>query len=1102
MSQKVSVYIGSPIEYESERIVFQAVYDWLAAQDREAFMIANVNMGTTQVDLIIAFEKKTFVIEVKTAGSAIKGEINGTWHQRRSTDTWTPIRNYYEQTIKAGHAVKDELSSFLQRIVSYPLRLLLFSYLHPDSQIPASDFKVTITRLADWQGIDATASVDGCTLSEWRNFLVAKKIQLLTVPAAAISKELFNFEELLANYHRSVDQTYGADLINFVPVKAVWKNQNISSDEISGVLSENNNLLIAGSSGCSKTLLAKKIVKDLATIREVAIYLEAKYFELFLKPLLEDEIKLLGTTSALDLFTACRKLGQRITLIIDGHNECSVEKQKRIDRCLLAVCNRYDAIVVLVSQEKTAGNKALKLQLVEIPAPDLEMKRRIATKYSLLSSIQVLEPLLKTANSGMEAMIIGSMGVFPVDTLSKFSLFDFYVRKKLGPDSFEGVRALTAVAEYLSQRISFVLSIRELEHVLMRQRINVLIIEMLVNSKLLTRYFDKFSFSHELFFHAYTAASIIDATGQDKERLLIAMRTPVNKECRVFVIGAVDKEEILPELLENVRDYELLIALCLGEGGIWVSLFLHDRIRNLLFRMNEEAKGIRFTFVKDHFRSVDIDPTTQVQWDSFDMLLIHVLPDLLLRDQYTNEIFTIAANADKLIEKEFARLLPEAKERKVAIRSDLFASVYCPFSGVGCGLSKIVSDIHSGLVSLRSHNQCVPNLVESYLSIDNWSNGRLYLALNLSRFNECATPLFEIILHCYRDKWRYLPYHLKLQLHDSVHHFSNNEEQRLKLIEAVNNTLDNENPMINTFAVEALSSLGAFENEQQEQEDSIRSQIERILQDKEKPDHWAVAVGIFNSQFDHPYSPAYWHAVQRLGHDQKREFLIMVVRGSDDGFFTSTAILALAQTNDPDICRHLEKWRTQPNVDKSTMPQDELFNYILVHSLMGHFNYAIDSRIGTFLSVKDNALSAIAEIYYWVNQRGLDKMEIESKCETAWNYLANEGSDFAMDMVYQGMIALRNHDVGLGLKSPLKDLYEVFTDRVAAICRNAVQQPNNQKVVYKWDKTHEVLGRALSMLSTFGSLLDIPLLKSMATNEMHGSTAIQSIKTLQEKSLV
>ena len=57
MPSKVTIYTGSPIEYDSERLALQAILTLVESMNQEAFLIANVNIGHTQVDLILAFEK-------------------------------------------------------------------------------------------------------------------------------------------------------------------------------------------------------------------------------------------------------------------------------------------------------------------------------------------------------------------------------------------------------------------------------------------------------------------------------------------------------------------------------------------------------------------------------------------------------------------------------------------------------------------------------------------------------------------------------------------------------------------------------------------------------------------------------------------------------------------------------------------------------------------------------------------------------------------------------------------------------------------------------------------------------------------------------------
>lgn len=157
MTSHIEIYIGVPMEYDSERLAFKAIVAMVTAMNKDAIIIANVHIGQTQVDLIVAFEKNTHVIEVKKATTPITGGATGIWSQKTSTASWAPIRNYYDQAMKAGYAVKDKLSDFFGRKIHYPRAMLLFApQLHPASHIPPTDFKVAMVSLNMLTQLDNT----------------------------------------------------------------------------------------------------------------------------------------------------------------------------------------------------------------------------------------------------------------------------------------------------------------------------------------------------------------------------------------------------------------------------------------------------------------------------------------------------------------------------------------------------------------------------------------------------------------------------------------------------------------------------------------------------------------------------------------------------------------------------------------------------------------------------------------------------------------------------------------------------------------------------------------------------------------------------------
>lgn len=1101
MTPKVTIYIGAPIEYESERLVFNHMVGLLTSMKQEALIIANVNIGQTQVDLIIVFEKSMYVIEVKKASTPIKGGVNGTWSQQTSAGTWMPIRNYYEQTMKAGYAVKDQLTGFLGRGVHYPKAVLLFaSPLHQASQIPPTDFKVTTTSLDTITQIDHTPHPDGCTLQEWKRYLEAHNIKQVASPAAACSHELFKAEQLLTDYHQSVIATYTDDTENLVPVEVECQSKKITAKDLTDLLKENNNLLIAGPSGCAKTLLAKQLTIRLAQQSRIAIYLEAKYVGPLLNPVLNEEIKLLTVASAREFFSVCRRLEHSITIILDGYNECSPEKQKRIDRCLLALCNRYTANVVIIAQDKNTGSSALKLNQVIISSPDLQTKKAIAMLSCSSEAVKALEPLLATATSGLEAMIIGTMGTYPVERKSKFALFDFYVRAKLQDHASAGTKALSLIAAHLANRISFVLSVRELERLADEWLIAGSVIDKLIKEKLLHLHFDKISFGHELFQHAYTAAAVA-ASAENEAEMITALNAPINADNRIFLLGAIEEENMLQAVLDQITSDQLIIALYLGEAGEIGRQWVLKQYVAVLRKMQEEIKQLQFCITEDQWHKVTVIDNGLYEWTAAEFAFIYALPELLLHGTLVKEALQMADLANTILEKEFKRLLPQAQAKKIAIRSDLFAAVFCPTMSGGCGFSRTITALRSGFVSFRIRNEYVPGIIKEMLPVIGWSNGSLFVALALGRFNEGVLPLFPVILDYLTMKWKYLPYHLRLELLDAMSAFTETNTERLQLIDAINSLPQSHNIFESSSIFEALQALGGLEADESSHEEVLRDQLKEILTGEESSDMQRAAYGLFNAQFDHPFSTAYLNLIGGLSQPDKKKFLVMSIRGASDNFFMAINFLMLAKLGDPSIACHLERARTKPPMEKSSLPQDDLLVYLLAHIIQAQCDFDIDSRVGTYTLPKENAICAVAELIYWINRQDITLVPKKHHCEPLWDYLQKVVPHFAVGLLYQAMVSLRSRDLDLNLPVLVIKIQDIFPDRLAEFAREAILHSQSQQVFYDWDKTSDITRHAITLLQSFGNELDIPLLKSVAGDTEFGTDAIAAIRRIQERAM-
>lgn len=80
------IYIGSRIEHASERDVFEWLVNHLSREKREAIILANIQFGGRQIDLVVAMNGLTLVIEAKGHVTTLRGGHNGPWEFRVASD--------------------------------------------------------------------------------------------------------------------------------------------------------------------------------------------------------------------------------------------------------------------------------------------------------------------------------------------------------------------------------------------------------------------------------------------------------------------------------------------------------------------------------------------------------------------------------------------------------------------------------------------------------------------------------------------------------------------------------------------------------------------------------------------------------------------------------------------------------------------------------------------------------------------------------------------------------------------------------------------------------------------------------------------------------
>jgi hypothetical protein len=129
-SGAIEVYVGDLINYFSERTTFQFVVEHLAARGGTALVLANFTCGR-QIDLLVATDRRTFVIEAKAVRGRVTGGANGEWGWIRRGGERVSYGNAYQQALAAKNYLRDRMIAVVGRTVGYPDGAVVFAAGHP-----------------------------------------------------------------------------------------------------------------------------------------------------------------------------------------------------------------------------------------------------------------------------------------------------------------------------------------------------------------------------------------------------------------------------------------------------------------------------------------------------------------------------------------------------------------------------------------------------------------------------------------------------------------------------------------------------------------------------------------------------------------------------------------------------------------------------------------------------------------------------------------------------------------------------------------------------------------------------------------------------------
>jgi hypothetical protein len=1059
-----------------------------------AYIFANFNAAGRQIDLAIFTERTTLVIEAKGYALPVRGDLNGQWEQLGPFGA-RKIGNGYAQALNAKNALRDEMQRMCQ-ITGYPGGAIVVTPgISAGMRLPRSDFKVSVIGLDEIAGLLTRATGALLTPNLCEKLATQLGLDAVSSTDGALNDEVLLAERACDSYIKAFHDFYRPVADDLVGDQYSCAEVELSLLQVQKMtINGDAGLLICGPSGCGKTLLATSCALSSTSLGCIPIFVSAQNFSGEFRRFIDREVALLSERSASSIIAASSLLGKRVVLFIDGYNECQDDLKVILTRSLKAFTRRYGAGVVISTQQDIARADLLATSTILVKRPSAEFKAMLAKIEASDDRAGNFHCLLQVANSGLEARLVGQIGAFLPSGASRFALFDTYARRRLGLSAAEGIRVLSLFADTLVHRACFSISVREFDRLCDSANISPTARQRLGRSQLMHIRNDRVSFIHELFFAAFSAEAAIRSASGDVVRIQAALEAPRFFASKAFILGAIEDDLVIHEVLENFADGNMLTACSRGECGAVAQSIVRIKIERLLQAMIVEAKMVHFQVVGDDWNGVKIDEDSlHLELKEFGFYLA-AIGQGLMEGQHFEAVMAACRNIDSALEIFLSDCSAGTRAKLAELRHEAFSTAYVLHRKAA--ISKLISFIHSGGLSI--HRQEGPGFELSLR--ETWPRaktaGQYYFLIGLTRFAECNWEMARHVVTLLRNVRSY-PYHLQLDLFDFAQYLHRAEEPyRTEIIDALQATLDKLGVMMNAMIFEALKRLGALEEEEQNHASVVRQEIDDALS-KDGDEADLAAWGIFSCQFDHPFEASYWEEVQGLDAPRKKLLLTKAACGADRPYVSFVGILIrqLSEFNDASVASAIARWTTLPD-KQSFMPQDAVEVFVVAHEALGYLGAILPPSRGTPATAAEQALLACGELYYWANRTDVDEVQDSLQTATARAILLDENQCAAA-----GTLRLTTSHM-LSNDGTRKSLVEKYPALCIVICRAALKRPHEQVSYFErgfYDDEDSIASFAIQVLGQVGGLEDLQILRHFCDHKSLGVGSLEAIKKIEER---
>ena len=232
----------------------------MSAKAQDAVIFANINLNGRQIDIVVALDRLTQVIEAKGFARPVRGGVNGPWQVHTAAGIWKNVGNPYIQVLGAKNALRDAMRRFSKTEPPYPSAAVVFTPTIPTgSSCTEGDFKAAITGLDRIDNLLVASTGEHWSLDRWREFASSQRLTRVGRVDAAFSPEIAVAEELIRTYVGAFRRTYGPLADELLPYTCRNQEGSCTSTQVVERGARGDSFLLRGPSGCGKSLAAYRI---------------------------------------------------------------------------------------------------------------------------------------------------------------------------------------------------------------------------------------------------------------------------------------------------------------------------------------------------------------------------------------------------------------------------------------------------------------------------------------------------------------------------------------------------------------------------------------------------------------------------------------------------------------------------------------------------------------------------------------------------------------------------------------------------------------------------------------------------------------------------